>query len=166
MNIDNTVIIFCDLDGVLVDFEKGVSDLFRKPFEDITKDELWSHAEQIPDFYTNLPWKDDGKRLWEVLKWLNTTILSAAPKDSWAERQKRAWVDRELGQGVKMVVSTRKYKYCSPTKPLTILIDDREIHCRLWEESGGFAILHENTDKTLEQLSKLGIVREAENNHS
>jgi hypothetical protein len=89
--------IFCDLDGVLVDFEQGVLDLFnngdnnsstsksksstskkkpnnnKKPDKKLTSTEkippflLWSRISKDPDFFTNLNWTVDGIELWNVL---------------------------------------------------------------------------------------------------
>jgi len=154
--------IFCDLDGVLVDFEKGVQQLFGKPIKNIPNKQLWSTAARIPGFYSNLPWMEQGRQLWDQLKHLAPTILTAAPIGSWAEGQKRCWVDRELGKEVPMIVSTKKFEHCPSGYPPAILIDDRLIHCEAWETVGGIAILHRDTNETLEKLreilNRMGVV--------
>jgi hypothetical protein len=131
--------------------------LFGRSVNEIPKRLLWITAVRTPDFYTNLPWTSDGKELWSYIKDLNPTILTAAPKGSWAEKQKRKWVDRELGEHVPMIVSTRKYEHCPPTTIPAILIDDKMIHCQAWEDAGGIAVLHQTARDTIEHLQDLGI---------
>jgi len=148
--------LYCDLDGVLVDFEKGASAMFGKPIQEVPPKQLWSTAARTPGFYSNLPWMPDGKELWSAIKHLNPTILTAAPKGSWAEKQKREWVDRELGADVKMIVSTKKFEHCPQGVPIPILIDDRMIHCEAWQLAGGISIFHNDTKTTIQRLLELG----------
>ena len=72
-------LIFCDLDGVLVDFCEGIKMIFAKPPSEIPANILWSRLAKTPRFYTNLPWMRDGRRLWESIKHLNPTIITTAP---------------------------------------------------------------------------------------
>ena len=152
--------IFCDLDGVLVDFEEGIKSIFQKPPTEVPKKLMWATVAKIPDFYANLPWRADGKQLWEAIKDLHPIILTAAPKGSWAEKQKRAWVTRELGAQVPMIVSTRKYEHCPPSIPPAILIDDRISHCQAWIGAGGDVINHTTAARTIEQLIAFGVLKE------
>jgi hypothetical protein len=155
---DPIATIFCDLDGVLVDFEEGIRRIFQKLPNEIPKKTMWSTVAKIPGFYADLPWMKDGKTLWEAIKDFNPTILTAAPKGSWAERQKREWVTRELGEHIPMIVSTKKYEHCPPSIPPAILIDDRVSHCTEWVEAGGIAVVHTSTKETLYSLAKIGIL--------
>jgi hypothetical protein len=51
--------IFCDLDGVLVDFEAGVQALFKKKkTAEISPKVLWTKLATTPDFYNTLPWME------------------------------------------------------------------------------------------------------------
>ena len=62
-----TVPIFCDLDGVLVDFDAGVQKLFKnKKAAEISPKLLWPKLATTPGFYENLPWTSDGRQLWQV----------------------------------------------------------------------------------------------------
>jgi len=148
--------LYCDLDGVLVDFEKGASAIFGKRIQEVPPKRLWSTAARTPGFYSNLPWMPDGKELWSAIKHLNPTILTAAPKGSWAEKQKREWVDRELGAEMKMIVSTNKFEHCPRGDPIPILIDDRMIHCEAWQLAGGIPIFHTDAKSTIQRLLELG----------
>jgi hypothetical protein len=151
-------IIFCDLDGVLVDFCEGVRMIFLKQPHEIPANTLWPRLARIPNFYTNLPWMEDGRRLWDSIKHLNPTILTAAPRGSWAKSQKIEWVRRNLGPDVPVIVTTgEKQKHCPPANPYAILIDDRRKCCKPWEEAGGTAIMHKNTEETIRALVELGV---------
>lgn len=150
--------IFCDLDGVLVDFEEGIRKIFGKEPNELPRKHMWGVVAKTPNFYTTLPWMKDGKQLWESIKGLNPIILTAAPRGSWAERQKRQWVTRELGEHVPMIVSTRKYEHCPPSIPPAILIDDRTNNCKEWTDSGGIAIMHKNATDTVIALQQFGLL--------
>ena len=147
--------IYCDLDGVLADFEEGVRRIFNRESKTISNNQLWSTLARQPNFYGNLPWMKDGKQLWDAIKHLRPVIVTAAPKGSWAGGQKRDWVRRNLGDDVQVIISTRKYEHCPPDPPTSILIDDRTSNCELWEIVGGISILHESTMETIERLQQL-----------
>jgi hypothetical protein len=114
--------IFCDLDGVLVDFEQGVLDLFnnsdnsstsksstskKKPNKKLTSTEkippflLWSRISKDPDFFTNLDWTVDGVELWNVLLNNNSSfdklsILTGCPRSRKSRYQKFDWCENHL----------------------------------------------------------------------
>ena len=155
--------IFCDLDGVLADFEEGVRRVFRKEPRTISPTQLWTVLAVTPEFYTNLPWMKGGERLWEAIKGHDPVIITAAPRGSWAGEQKREWVRRHLGPWVEVIVTTRKYEHCPPVRPAPILIDDRMIHCQSWQSVGGEYIKHEDVDDTIRQLHRLGVTMDSEN---
>ena len=48
--------LFCDLDGVLVDFNAGVKSIFRKKPEEISPKFLWPRLRTTNRFYADLPW--------------------------------------------------------------------------------------------------------------
>jgi len=65
--------VFCDLDGVLVDFERGVLELFRKrkqnykSINEIHKGRLWATISSDQRFFRSLNWTKDGQLLWNYL---------------------------------------------------------------------------------------------------
>ena len=70
--------IFCDLDGVLVDFNAGVTRLLGKPPDQVPGRLLWPAIHRQSDFYRNLPWTPDGEALWEALR---SSIIRTARED-------------------------------------------------------------------------------------
>jgi len=66
------VLVFCDLDGCLADFDAGVFALINKLPKDVRGDpeastKMWEAIQEDPMFYESLPWTKDGKQLWEYL---------------------------------------------------------------------------------------------------
>jgi len=150
--------VFCDLDGVLVDFEAGVQALFRKKkTAEISPKLLWPKLATTPDFYNTLPWMEDGKLLWEAIEKLDPVIITGLPRGNWAEPQKRAWTSRELGPQVKVITCPSKDKFLHCLESGSLLIDDRAVARESWENAGGIFLLHISIKDTLQQLKDMGI---------
>jgi len=150
--------LFVDLDGVIVDFNKGYCDLTgidigdnhyssREFFEPITKAGV--------KYWENLEWTFDGRELWNYVKKYNPKLLSAPTRDHSSIVGKKLWTEREL-PGVDLILRSagRKKEFANPE---SILIDDRESNINDWNESGGIGILHTSTEDTIKQLKKLGL---------
>jgi len=93
--------IYCDLDGVLVDFDAGVRGLFNnrpnvKCADDVSSRELWSTISRATNFYSHLPWTPDGQELWNAILPLKPDILTGVPMHRVSRAQKVAWCRREL----------------------------------------------------------------------
>ncbi len=150
--------IFCDLDGVLVDFEKGYLELTGVDLkgEHIDGPRFWEPVNKKGyDFWINLDWMRDGRELWDNIKKFNPYILSAPSKQPDSRVAKHDWVDRELGEDVELILrSARNKKEFAASNH--ILIDDREDNINDWNESGGIGILHKSTKDTLNKLNDLG----------
>lgn len=91
--------IFCDLDGVLVDFEAGIKKLFngRSPDQLPNQGMMWGAISKTPDFYSTLPWTSDGQLLWEELRSLTPDILTGVPRLNRSRAEKFEWCRKELG---------------------------------------------------------------------
>ncbi len=91
--------IFCDLDGVLVDFDSGVKSLFngRSP-DELPVRTMWGRISSTQNFYANLPWTADGQTLWNELVQLPSPpdILTGVPRNHQSRAEKFAWCQREL----------------------------------------------------------------------
>ena len=183
--------IYCDMDGVLVDFESGAIeqiniDIKNKNITDkgmnklrqalsqlgrdsITSQDLdkmdkknslqaarkymYRRFEDNEDFWANLPWAEGGKELWNYISKYSPYILTAPMQGEGSKRGKRTWIEKNLQpQPEKIFMSHEKYNWAGPTN---ILIDDFSINTIPWEESGGIAILHTSTKKTITSLGEL-----------
>ena len=78
--------IFCDMDGVLTDFDKAYTKAsngipptkFRNTYG---RDKFWAVINPLVDtFWSQLEWMPGGKQLWKYIKPHYPIILSAFPK--------------------------------------------------------------------------------------
>lgn len=154
--------LFVDLDGVLVDFDRGVRMLFGGlgP-DDLDPKQLWPCLARSTDFYDSLPWMSDGKELWSFVRNFSPRILTGLPRGNWAEPQKRSWCARELGVDVPVLtcLSRDKAKLASlhcqeDARP--VLIDDRISLKESWEAIGGIFVYHQNALSSIAALEALG----------
>lgn len=109
--------IFCDLDGVLCDFDAGVKKIFngKAPDELLhNTGSMWSRIANTENFYCNLPWMPDGRALWDAIRHLQPNILTGVPRSCGNSRQDKAtWCQRELGVEINHVdVAGSKSTHC------------------------------------------------------
>lgn len=154
--INSKYIIFCDLDGVLADFEKGVRNTFNNDIKQINPSLLWSVINKSNTFFETLPWMPKGRELWNRIQYYNPIILTGVPRQSvTANEQKLNWCKRELGPNVQVITcaSVDKPKYCLPD---SILIDDRTCNLNHWNNKGGKFILYdeEHLDNIIERIDR------------
>ena len=151
--------IYCDMDGVLVDFDRGYQELTgmtTQQADAIGGDTFWEPLIKAgAKWWITLNWMSDGKQLWNYIKKYNPILLSAPSREESSKLGKRVWVKREL-PGTKLILryAPQKQEYASPT---SILIDDREKNIDQWEAAGGIGILHTSAANTIEQLKQLGL---------
>jgi len=149
--------IYCDMDGVLVDFDKGYKELTGKEASWGTDpEEFWTPiAKAGAAFWIKLKWMPDGKQLWDYIKGYNPDLLSAPSREESSKIGKRVWVKRNL-PGVKLILRSaeRKQEFATPN---SILIDDRKDNIERWKEAGGIGIYHTSAADTIQQLKKLGL---------
>ena len=176
--------IYCDLDGVLVDFDAGIQRMTGSKPHQLPPYIMWAKVASAPDFFENLlGWMADGKELWNSIKGMNPDILTGVPTAKKSRAQKAAWCERELGMptshvdmaGTKKaheVVSGRRSKEEGVVNVITcwsrnkhcesrrgaVLIDDRLSLQQDWVARGGIFIHHTNTRKSLGELRRLGIL--------
>jgi hypothetical protein len=149
--------IYCDMDGVLVDFERGYKDLTGTEASYATNpNEFWEPITKAgAAFWIKLKWMPDGKELWDYIKQYNPKLLSAPSREKSSEIGKRVWVKREI-PGTKLILRSaeRKQEFATPN---TILIDDRADNIQRWKDAGGVGIHHTSAENTIKQLQDLGL---------
>jgi phosphoglycolate phosphatase-like HAD superfamily hydrolase len=153
-------IIYCDMDGVLVDFEKGYYDLTGTSTKKFPKGDnsFWQPISDAgAEFWATLPWMPDGKELWNYIKKYKPNILSSPSQDPSSKVGKEAWLQMNLQGGYK-----KAYFYNRANKQLfsdknRILIDDLPNTISEWNAKGGIGILHTSADNTIKELKKLGL---------
>jgi hypothetical protein len=172
-------VIFCDMDGVLVDFDKGYKELTgvtthhadsqgRNEFWKLYRDNLKNKDIPEKSYWANLDWMPDGKQLWDYIKEYNPYVLTAPSvnfdlpfeeryklENNESMQGKTEWVQR-LPNMKKLYFRSaqRKADFAGPGK---ILIDDRKDTIDSWNANGGIGILHTSTANTIKQLQDLGL---------
>ncbi len=148
--------IFCDMDGVLVDFDNE----FERnhgilPYK-LPREELWQIVLDTKDYWLNLPKLKDADKLVAYLNKQGFQILTGLPAYGYdkAEKEKRLWLKKHYGKedGVICCLSKDKQNF---GKPKDILIDDRAPNIERWEEMGGIGILHTSAEETIRKLKEL-----------
>lgn len=101
---EQTFKVYCDLDGVLTDFEHGIRQLFpdvqhHRSFQiqDLERSTMWRKVAQADAFFEKLPWTRDGRRLWQAIEHLQPDILTGVPNHPSSRMEKYRWCQRELG---------------------------------------------------------------------
>lgn len=166
--------IYCDYDGVLVNFHQGVIDLTGAHFKDGAR---WKNRESKFErnkliecagvaWWANLPPMPDYDDLWGFIEAYQPHILTATPswkgcveitdyafegKTLWNEKYTKVPEDR-----FHMVSRESKRYYARHQAGSNILIDDYEENIKSWTKAGGIAILHTSARDTIEKLIELG----------
>lgn len=148
-------IVFCDLDGVLADFEQGVINRFKKRPDQLQPGIMWGVINKSNTFFESLPWMPRGRELWEQIKQYDPIILTGIPRNSKAADQKRRWCATELGPDIHVITCATKDKpdFCVKN---SVLIDDRSDNLNEWNSKGGKFILYDEeiTDKVIERIHR------------
>lgn len=150
--------IFCDMDGVLVDFDGAFE---RKhgilPYK-LPREQLWETVINTPDYWVDLPKLNDADVLVNYLNRFGFQILTGLPVYGFdkAEKEKKLWLKKHYNivDGVICCLSKDKQNF---GKPNDILIDDRPPNIQKWEEMGGIGILHTSALETIKKLKELNL---------
>ena len=157
--------IFCDLDGVLVDLERGIADHYgiNKGFSTEKFQELFDNLEKsnidLEDFFQKLHWMKDGKELWTYLLPYEPMILTAAThhRDPHIVAGKYKWCASHLDlPKSRIIMESEKYIYA---KPRHILIDDTPEKIKGWTNAGGLGILHRNAGDSINEIKQIFLTK-------
>lgn len=157
--------LFCDMDGVLVDFLRGAENVLGHPFDTPYLDKVekqdrrklvMSHA----GFWSSLPPMTDYRVLWNFIERYVPEILTA--KASWDDAcgpGKIQWSDKYLKiphNRIHVVKREEKQLYATSGIRQNILIDDHPKNIAEFTEKGGIGIHHVNARITIMKLKELG----------
>tara|TARA_R110000796_G_scaffold157168_2_gene273885 strand:+ start:1274 stop:1864 length:591 start_codon:yes stop_codon:yes gene_type:complete len=170
--------IYCDMDGVLTDFEKRFFDKVNEvgpdyyPLKDIKKvikpkdfeaifgiEEFWKFIDKTVGvaFWVGMDWMPNGRTLWSFISKYNPTLLTSPSRDNTSRLGKNVWVKNQLTPKPKVIFaySASKQKFASPT---SILIDDKPSNIEQWRAKGGIAFKVKKGDITeaINGLKELG----------
>ena len=161
--------IYLDMDGVLCDFEKGIhdidgktnaKDLFKQDAND--KGLLWKHIAKkgTYDFFSQLEWLEEGKKLWAFLKDKpNVEILSSIgnknPDRKETHQAKVDWLKwHNINIPSNFSQSAREKQKWARRKG-NILIDDYDNNIKQWNKAGGTSVHFKgDADEAIAELKK------------
>ena len=149
--------VFLDMDGVFVNFHKGIYQAFNKPYsyatDLMTKWDFWEewgttsegcNAICTTSFWQNLEWMHDGLDIFrETLKYFNPEqiyLLTCPMSNVESPTGKWMWVDKNLPKYYKRTIITKAPKHLL-ARPDTLLIDDKDENVEKFIAAGGDAIL-------------------------
>ena len=155
--------VYLDMDGVLVDLERGSVKVHGKTLSDVPKPERWDKIHAIKDFWKTLEWMPGAEKLWNFLKPYMPSIMSAWTKhDPNSALGKADWLKGHVGKlsrhRINLVMRADKKRFAKDgrTGAPNILIDDHPKNIGEWEASGGIGIHHTSVNRTIAKLKKLG----------
>ena len=176
--------VFCDMDGVLVNFEKGAVEAVNKALKrppaglsalagevieelgrnfvtakDLEKytptgskkasEFMYLVVHDDVEFWANLEWNPEGKKLWEGIKEKGVTILTSPMDKKGAQGSlegKLIWLEKNLGLGnIKGIVfEHEKFRYANAGGTQNVLFDDFMSKVGPWREEGGLGFHFQN----------------------
>lgn len=150
--------IYCDMDGVLCDFdaqfehyygqtpEEYISERGQKSFDNAVE-------EAGQEFWETMPWAPGGQALWNKIGKHGVTILSSPGEYDGAKEGKKVWIKNNLNPPPKNIIfkqTGEKHKVLMGKDrqqvESSVLIDDYSKNLIPWKYMGGKAIKHDHTD--------------------
>jgi hypothetical protein len=162
-------IAYIDLDGVLAWLDKGVADYNNISLE-TQEVEGWDNKywynvlnnSDIEQFFTNLEWERNGKKLinWFLERNLPITLLSRPVKEPNTEAcilGKIAWIQKQGISSIPVIFEKDKEKYAISDGKVNILIDDHSGNIEKWNSVGGIGIHYRDQwfEEVIKKLDKL-----------
>lgn len=154
--------IFCDMDGVLTDFE-GRFEYFTGISADAYTEvygapSMWRLIDNKigKKYWTGMEWMKGGRDLWKYISKHKPTILTTPSRDPVSREGKRIWIEDHIEPMPRFIFSMKKQDYARPNR---ILIDDRDSNLEAWEQAGGISIKCKDgkVEQVILKLKSLGI---------
>ena len=170
--------IYCDMDGVLTDFEKRFHQKLNEvgpnyyPIRDIKKvvkpkdfeaifgiEEFWNFIDKIVGigFWVGMDWMPQGRELWNFISPYNPDLLTSPSRDNGSRLGKQLWAKNNLNPKPKVIMaySADKQRYANEN---SILIDDKKSNIKEWIAKGGIAFRVKDGDigPAIQGLKELG----------
>jgi hypothetical protein len=170
--------IYCDMDGVLTDFEKRFITLLRKEgpkyyskavIAQVTRpkhfqkeqgeEEFWKFIDQYIglEFWSEMPWMPNGRQLWDFIQPYGPKLLTSPSRDNTSRLGKRLWVKENLSPAPEVLFRFGDAK-ADFANENSILIDDKPSNLRAFASKGGIAIECKDGDvsSVINELKQLG----------
>ena len=169
--------IYCDMDGVLVDFDKGYANITgiethhanlqgNRKFWDILRKKLEEKEISEKEFWATLPKKTGCDELWSYISQYNCYILTAPSTSPESREGKIEWVKNNLSpQPIEIIFKNSGEKHevlndkTEEEKQKSILIDDfYKKNVKPFKDNGGYSIYYSSNmtaSTVIKQLKKL-----------
>ena len=170
--------IYCDMDGVLTDFEKRFVTLLQqegpkyyskatiaqvtrpKHFDKLEgTEEFWKFIDQYIglEFWSEMPWMPQGQVLWDFIQPYGPKLLTSPSEDNTSRLGKRLWVRNHLSPAPEVIFRFGDAKSDFANEN-SILIDDKPSNLEAFASKGGIAIECKDGDvsSVINKLKKLG----------
>jgi hypothetical protein len=158
--------IFCDMDGVLCDFDAQFEHYYGilpREYANQKGSQLMKKA--VDDigikYWSEMPWFPGAKQLWDYISDYSPIILTSPSSFIHARAGKLQWISKNLDpkpQDIMFAQTGLKHEVLSDFDPKrSILIDDFYRNTAPWQDSGGIGITHKSADKTITILQKFGL---------
>mgnify|MGYP003971492745 FL=1 len=155
--------IYCDMDGVLTNFEGRFEHFTGKHPQEYEKEfgvkQFW-HLIDVKigvRFWIGMDWMPRGKELWNFIQPYNPDLLTSPSRDNASRLGKQLWAKNNLNPKPKVIMaySKDKQRYANEN---SILIDDKPSNIDEWRAAGGIAFKVKNGDITeaINGLKELG----------
>ena len=157
--------IYCDMDGVLCDFDKKFDHYYGiPPREYYTTKGSKAFEEAVNEagieFWSKMDWMPGGQELWSIIGKYNPYILTSPSKFKYAKEGKQEWINNNLNPQPKKILFAQtgdKHSMMTADPKNSMLIDDYWPNLAPWKALGGIAIMHKDINKTKDILSKFRI---------
>ena len=170
--------IYCDMDGVLTDFEKRFVTLLQqegpkyyskatiaqvtrpKHFDKLEgTEEFWKFIDQHIglEFWSEMPWMPQGQVLWDFIQPYGPKLLTSPSEDNTSRLGKRLWVRNHLSPAPEVIFRFGDAKSDFANEN-SILIDDKPSNLVAFASKGAIAIECKDGDvsSVINELKKLG----------
>lgn len=161
--------IYCDMDGVLCDFDSQFDHYFGESVKDYIEEKGIKSFENAvnkagEEFWTTMPFLAGGKELWQRIGKQGVTILSSPGEFEGAKSGKIKWIKENLRPAPKKIIfkqTGQKHTEIAgkgeEAIKKSVLIDDYSKNLKPWESTGAIGIKHSaNTlQNTLDSLDDL-----------
>ena len=170
--------IYCDMDGVLTDFETRFITLLQKEgpkyyskavitqvtrpkhFEKLEgAEEFWKFIDQHVglEFWSEMPWMPNGKVLWNFIAPYSPKLLTSPSRDNTSRLGKRLWVKDNITPSPEVLFRFGDAKADFANKN-SILIDDKPSNLEAFASKGGISIECKDGEiqSVINQLRQLG----------
>lgn len=165
------MVIFLDLDGVLVDFVRGASEVFNQDYDKIiekwepgcydmekmlgiSKEKFFNTIEEKgEDFWAKLPPFPYSKDFYDHCTTLGKTVICTSPTyDCKSTSGKMRWLHKNYGRNFRNYILTPRKELCARSSH--VLIDDHVPNVEKFRDNGGQAILFPAIHNSRHALAK------------